>query len=129
MSLLNGAGGQPDVFPTLAGTFRRFPLSLGAAPGAHLVPAPGAFGAPLSPSLPPSIRPSGRPRVPPCAVAARTAAALLCAGSAPRTLFEAAARLSGPAEPRVIHGFSSSSSFFPLFLLQFLTNSSPTTAV
>lgn len=60
MSLLNGAGGQPDVFPTLAGTFRRFPLSLGAAPGAHLVPAPGAFGAPLSPSLPPSVRPSPR---------------------------------------------------------------------
>lgn len=129
MSLLSGAGGQPDASPTLAGTLQRFPLSLGATAGAHLAPAPGAFGSPLPPSIRPSVRPSVRPRVPPCAVAARTTTALLCARSAPRTLFEAAARLSGSEEPRVIHGFFSSSSFFPLFLLQFLTNSSPTTAV
>lgn len=61
MSLLSGAGRQPDASPTLAGAFQRFPLSLGAAPGAHLAPAPGAFGSPLPPSIRPSVHPSVRP--------------------------------------------------------------------
>lgn len=60
MSLLSGAGGQPDASPTLAGTLQRFPLSLGATAGAHLAPAPGAFGSPLPPSIRPSVRSSPR---------------------------------------------------------------------